>query len=364
MRLSTVIKKPGVALLLRFGFVLLLSLSACQSSEPLSDLPLDITSQDNANYVETTQTAIALPLDTTNWPFDTIAQDDASQADDYLHRSWQPALMVIAQVEEVSDVSNRLPPDVQMQLRTLDYETHLALVAFHGWRGKKGYGVQIECIEWQGDTVNAYAQFKQPEPGQSIYMLISPYHAVQAPKVGGWGRDITFNLIVDGTVVASRDWPKKVDLPGEVELPFETLEQTEWGSGTGREYEAGEPGLAVITRPEEAGHADDWASPDAQTQLQAPDYSAYVALVAFQGWQPSSGYGVQIDRITRLENAVNVYAQFSEPEPGTEMLDAITFPYHLVQVGKAEGWGQVTFNLVVDGMVLVSQTVDTDYPIP
>jgi hypothetical protein len=183
---------------------------------------------------------------------------------------------------------------------------------------------------------------------------------VEVTKPGDWGDEVTFNLLVDGAVAVSRSWPKKVDLPGEAELPFDTLEQTEWGSRTGREYEAEEPTLIIIAQSEEAENVEDWASTNAQTRLHALDYRHYVALAVFQGRQPSSGYGIQINRMTRLREDVNVYVRLYEPEPLTQILDTEAYPYHLVVIEKALVRGATRFNLVVDRMVVASQIIETE----
>jgi len=138
------------------------------------------------------------------------------------------------------------------------------------------------------------------------------------------------------------------------DLPFETIAQDDWGN-SGHAYEAQEPALAVIAQPAEVADLDGWITSDAQTQLQTLDYDAYFALIVFQGWKPSTGYSVQVNRITREENTVRVYAQFQEPKPDEAKADEATSPYHLVQVQKVGTWGEdVTFNLVVNGTAIVS----------
>lgn len=133
-----------------------------------------------------------------------------------------------------------------------------------------------------------------------------------------------------------------------------SLRRNAWRSSTGHKGEATQPGLAVITDLEQARRAVEWASRDGQAQLQALDYDAYLALVAFQGRMPSSDYGVEISRITRLGSTVNVYARFDRPEPRQGVADFIMYPYHLVRLEKTEDWGQMTFNLVVDDRVIAT----------
>ena len=71
-------------------------------------------------------------------------------------------------------------------------------------RPTTGYGVQINRIARQGDTVTIYAQFREPNPDEErADMVTSPYHLVRVKKVGTWEGDISFNLVVGGGIAAS-----------------------------------------------------------------------------------------------------------------------------------------------------------------
>jgi len=136
----------------------------------------------------------------------------------------------------------------------------------------------------------------------------------------------------------------------ESELPFETLERQEISN-----YQNKEPGLVVITKQTEVNNLDDWVVQEVRSRLQTIDYNAYIVIAVFQGWKPTTRYGVQIQRITRKGSVINVYALFSDPKPGEPTGDLATSPYHLVRVQKVGTWGQrITFNLVVDGAIVES----------
>jgi hypothetical protein len=142
--------------------------------------------------------------------------------------------------------------------------------------------------------------------------------------------------------------------PREINLSFETIEQRDW-AGTGQAYEAREPGLMVITQAEDMAALDDWITEDAKSQLEALDYDTHFALIVLQGWKPTNGYAVEVKRIACRENAVNVYAEFREPQPDEAKADVVTSPYHLIQIQKDGEWGQdTTFNVVVDDTVVAS----------
>ena len=140
----------------------------------------------------------------------------------------------------------------------------------------------------------------------------------------------------------------------ETDLPFETIEQ-KLKADLGPPYEGREPGLMVIARPEEVANLNDWVTEDAKARLQTLDYDAYFGLIVFQGWKPTFGYGIQVERIASLEDEVTVLVQLKEPRPDEEKADTVTSPYHLVQVQRVGAWARdVTFNMVAEGAIIVS----------
>ena len=142
--------------------------------------------------------------------------------------------------------------------------------------------------------------------------------------------------------------------PKEIDLTFETIEQKEW-AGTGQSYEAREPGSIVISSLQDIANLDKLVTDEAMTQLQELDYDNYFVLVVFQGRKPTTGYRVQIDHITRTGKIINVYTQFLEPKPDEAKADAITSPYHLVQVQKIGEWGQeISFQVIVNETIVTS----------
>ena len=78
--------------------------------------------------------------------------------------------------------------------------------------------------------------------------------------------------------------------PQEEELPFETIEQTDYSP----KYEDREPGLVIIASTDEANQLDGWVSPDALEQLREMGYGNYFAVVAFLGWQPTGHEGIRL----------------------------------------------------------------------
>ena len=148
--------------------------------------------------------------------------------------------------------------------------------------------------------------------------------------------------------------------PEEIELSFETIEQEDMSvpSGVYKDH----PEIILISSKIEMIRLENLIGEQSIMTLEQISYSDYFGVVVFQGRMPSSGYGVNLDRITRVGNIISVFAQFIEPEYEQIVLDIITSPYQVVRVKKGEGeWGQdMVVNLIVDNSIVAS----TNYFIP
>jgi hypothetical protein len=115
----------------------------------------------------------------------------------------------------------------------------------------------------------------------------------------------------------------------ETELPFETIERRDQ-SGSGREWEAREPGLMVISVLEDSAQADDLFTEEAQAQLREVDLDVYFVVAAFLGRQGRGHEGIDIERVVRRGENVLVYVQAGNPTG--DLME--TSPYHLVKVRR------------------------------
>jgi hypothetical protein len=140
----------------------------------------------------------------------------------------------------------------------------------------------------------------------------------------------------------------------KMDLIFQTIEKKD-ETGTGTRYEVREPGLMVVSQPEEVDSLDGLITEDARQALLGLDYNRYFALAVFQGWKPTGGYSILVSRVSRFGDVVHTYVQFQEPKPDEEKTDEITSPYHLIIVHKDSSWGQeFLFNLIVNDTVVTS----------
>ncbi|GAB4578455.1 MAG: hypothetical protein Fur0022_11900 [Anaerolineales bacterium] len=142
-------------------------------------------------------------------------------------------------------------------------------------------------------------------------------------------------------------------LPEDGSLTFQTLEQKNDSAYSLQEqYTALEPGLIVIDNEESQARYERWFGEKGRNALSDLNFGTRLALGVFQGWKTSGGYGVEIERITRVGEVVTVVARFNEPALGGAG-GAITSPYHLVRVNKAGEWRPgITYQLVVAGEVV------------
>lgn len=136
-------------------------------------------------------------------PFETIEKRDASGTGQ-VYEDKQPGLIILAKPEEVANLDALVTPDDQARLRSLNYDTHFVIAAFQGRKPTTGYSIEIERIIRRRNTVTIYALSQGPKPDEAKGdEETSPYHLVGINKVGDWGQQINFDLVVNDAVVAS-----------------------------------------------------------------------------------------------------------------------------------------------------------------
>ncbi len=137
-------------------------------------------------------------------------------------------------------------------------------------------------------------------------------------------------------------------------LDFQTIEQGE----SAKVYKSTEPAILVIKNKDEDLDLSGLITSDAEESLKTLDYEDFFAVIVFQGLQPTSGYGVEIEKVTRKGKIVTLYTKFIEPKPDQEKSPEVRSPYHLIQVKKVENWDQeIEFQLVVERQLVAVQTL-------
>lgn len=144
--------------------------------------------------------------------------------------------------------------------------------------------------------------------------------------------------------------------PGE-EIPFETVLLT--AGGDSRAYFEREPKVVVATDADELDELKALLSPNDRDVLQNIDLSTYLVIAAFQGWQHSGGYKIEIVSVRQSWNQVYVVANLVTLSPGTPATQEVTSPSHVVKVKKTDlaHRGKLTFTLMNLSGRAVARTV-------
>ncbi len=133
---------------------------------------------------------------------------------------------------------------------------------------------------------------------------------------------------------------------GETELPFETIERSDYG-----DYSIHEPRVVLITNRQEIDQLKGLISQAALDQLAELDFQQYFAIAVFRSTQATSGYDVIVERVTRQGDKIVIRAQFWAPSPHLEIFNEVTSPYHLIKVRRDNSVSQET-ELVLQSLVV------------
>ncbi|HQY91490.1 protease complex subunit PrcB family protein [Caldilinea sp.] len=123
---------------------------------------------------------------------------------------------------------------------------------------------------------------------------------------------------------------------GEIEIPFETVAVNESGANIDAHVMREGPQLLLLTSPNQIVSIQDQVNPETWTDLQQVDFQQYAVVALFRGLKPSTNYQTIIERITRQDDRLIVYAQFWEPNPVWESAAAETRPFHLVKIDRSQ----------------------------
>ncbi|MCB9136210.1 MAG: protease complex subunit PrcB family protein [Anaerolineales bacterium] len=135
-------------------------------------------------------------------PFETIERASSSWRIGY-YQDEEPKLVVLTETDEIDDLGETISTTAEAILRHLNFDQEFAVVVFQGLKGSDDYGVEIQKISVQENTVMIIAHFteRNPDPDFVIaYGNTSPYHIAKVERNGlhGWYQ-VTLN--VDSKVI-------------------------------------------------------------------------------------------------------------------------------------------------------------------
>ncbi len=179
--------------LLPLGLALLLGASACARREPPSELDPEGT---GVTRIQPTQTDL---------PFDTIEKEMGIRLGAEPYEAEDPLLIVVSAREQVSALKPSLSPEAQSELSSTKFGDYFVVAVFQGRKPTFDYGVDIQRVVLQDETIKVFAEFVEPTEGQMLHLAdSSPYHAVRVERCQGLAdREIQFILIANGRETAS-----------------------------------------------------------------------------------------------------------------------------------------------------------------
>jgi hypothetical protein len=140
-----------------------------------------------------------------NLSFTTMTSDN-----DFTSRGayWKeaPALMVIASPQDLitPNLGIHIAAGLGDPLRTLDYSHKFAVLVLQGFKTSGGYRVMVQNVTRTGSLVSIQATFVTPLPDHArTWGTTSPYRLAIIEKDPTWESVNRFELVVDGTVVAT-----------------------------------------------------------------------------------------------------------------------------------------------------------------
>jgi len=116
------------------------------------------------------------------------------------------------------------------------------------------------------------------------------------------------------------------------QIPFETISKHSYSG-----YKQREAKLVIVSEQKEMDSLSGLRPPyglDLDQALSEIDFSVHFLLTAFQGYQASGGYEIDIVEIQQLGKKIKISAEFINPDSGATL--GTTSPYHLVRVRKAD----------------------------
>jgi hypothetical protein len=112
-----------------------------------------------------------------------------------------PRMVVIASAKEIDALGKTISLSAQDELRKLDFNQYFAIAVFQGLKGTNMYGVDIQQVTKNGNTITIFAHFTERDPELAAASInTSPYHIVKVRKDGLEG-ELDFFLNVAGEVI-------------------------------------------------------------------------------------------------------------------------------------------------------------------
>ncbi len=140
--------------------------------------------------------------DEKNVPFETIELQFETPGADRAYKEETSKIQVVSRLEDVTTDGVMISPTSQQVLMGTDYDKYLVVIAYYGWIGTTGYGIEIKQITQSGQKVKVYAELTRPKPDQLLGLsFTSPYHIVRLNRKDVPSQQsLTFLLYTDNRI--------------------------------------------------------------------------------------------------------------------------------------------------------------------
>lgn len=135
-------------------------------------------------------------------PFKTLEQkNDAAYIGQQQYYALDPGLVVLEDRDAVDEAGVLFSEAARRSLSEVNWQTQFVLAVFQGWKLTGGYGVTIENVSLEGQTLRVDAVFSAPgeSPTQAV---TSPYHAVVLGRPAVPAKALVVELRVSGKRLA------------------------------------------------------------------------------------------------------------------------------------------------------------------
>ncbi len=105
--------------------------------------------------------------------------------------SYEPGLLILTNTEDIANAQHYILPEATRCLETLNFNTHLSLLAFRGFQTSVHKNFKISYLFQQNDEIIVIAH-KGSQTRDSA--VSSPYHLIRIPKSTSWQGEVTFSL--------------------------------------------------------------------------------------------------------------------------------------------------------------------------
>ncbi len=261
-------------------------------------------------------------------PFETLSLNDSGTNINTSEATEETQLLLVNDAKQAMALEPMVNPEDFARLQTVDYAHYAVIALFRGRQESNNYQTVIQQIVSEDNHLIVEADFWAPSPYYaSTTALTYPYHLIKISRANLPAAQVMLQLAP--TFITPTP-------PVAVNVPFETLSLNETGEGVSDRSLTDQLQLLLLNDAAQVMAVEVMVSPDDFKQLQKVDYKRYAVIGLFRGIQGSSNYQTVIQALVHENDRLIVKAELWAPSPYYTSTAALTYPYHLIQIAKAD----------------------------